>query len=243
MMWNKKETQHYIFNYHKNSLAEKNIDEIIALQERCYDYICKFLKVKMNRRIQYFLCETPEEVGKMYGDNEPGNGATKKPDKIYAVYNEKLKCIGTHEDAHIISYNTLGDPKQALLREGLAMFFDKAWWRIPNEAWVQVFISRGLYVNLSRLADNQEFYRYSEIITYPIAGSFVNYLISIFGIERFKGFYKTIDDNFDKCFLETFGKSLNHIEEEFITYIQDIKYHESIHETIRLYLKRDGLLK
>ncbi len=135
-MWNKKETEHYIFHYHKNSFAEKNIDEIMALQERCYSYICKVLKVKMDRKIQYFLCETQEEVGKMYGDNEPANGATKMPDKIYAVYNEKLKCVGTHEDAHIISYNTLGNPKQALLREGLAMFFDKVWWGIPNEAWV-----------------------------------------------------------------------------------------------------------
>ncbi len=242
-MWNKKETQHYIFHYHKNSLAEKNIDEIIALQERCYSYICKVLKVKMDRKIQYFLCESPEEVGKMYGDNEPANGATKMPDKIYAVYNEKLKIVGTHEDAHIISYNTLGNPKQALLREGLAMFFDKVWWGIPNEAWVQIFINKGLYVNLSRLADNNEFYRYSDIITYPIAGSFVNYLVSIFGMEIFKSFYKTVGDDFDKCFLEIFGVSLARIEEEFISYIRDLKYHESIHDTIRSYLKEDGFLK
>ena len=241
-MWNKKETEHYIFHYHKNSFAEKNIDEIVSFQERCYSYICKVLKVKMDRKIQYFLCESPEEVGKMYGDNEPANGATKMPDKIYAVYNEKLKIVGTHEDAHIISYNTLGNPKQALLREGLAMFFDKLWWGIPNEAWVQVFINNGLYVNLSRLADNNEFYRYSDIITYPIAGSFVNYLVSIFDIERFKDFYKTVKDDFDKCFLESFGVSLGHIEKEFLSYIRDLKYHESIRETIHSYLRKEGLL-
>jgi len=27
------------------------------------------------------------------------------PNEIYAVYNDKVKCIGFHEDAHIISYN------------------------------------------------------------------------------------------------------------------------------------------
>lgn len=242
-MWDKKKTQHYIFYYQKDSFAEKDIVEIMSLQERCYDYICEVLNVKMDRIIHYFLCESPEEVGKMCGDNEPTNGAAKVPDKIYAVYNEKVKCVGFHEDTHLISYNTLAKPKQTLVREGLAMFFDKVWWGIPNDAWVQVFINTGLYRKLSTLTDNKEFHRYSDTITYPIAGAFISYLISIFDIEKFKSFYKTVDDNFDKCFLGTFGKTLNHIEDKFTSYIQDIKYHEGIYDIIHLYLKRDGLLK
>lgn len=242
-MWNKKKTHHHIFYYYKGSLAEKDITEIMAIQESCYDYICKILKVKMNRRIHYFLYESPEEIGKIYGDNEPANGFAKMPDKIYAVYNKEVQCIGFHEDAHLISYNTLANPKQALIREGLAMFFDKVWWGIPNDAWVQVFITTRLYRKPFILTDNIEFYRYSDTITYPIAGAFVDYLISIFGIEKFKIFYKTVDDNFDKCFLEIFGKTLNHIEGKWINHIQDIKYHKGIYDIIYLYLKRYGLLK
>ncbi|MDI6851552.1 MAG: hypothetical protein QMD82_06425 [bacterium] len=46
------------------------------------------------------------------------------PNSIYAVYNEKIKCIGSHEDTQIIAYNTIVNPEQALIQEGLAMFFD-----------------------------------------------------------------------------------------------------------------------
>ena len=242
-MWMKKESQHYIFHYHKDSLAERDIPKIVSLQEVCYGYICKVLKVKMDRKIHYFLCNSPEEVGEFYGDNEPTNGFVRVPDRVYAVYNKKIKAVGFHEDTHLIAYNTIGNPRQAFLREGLAMFFDKVWWGIPNEVWVQAFIDNGLYVKLSRLTDNHEFYRYSETITYPTAGAFVDYLACIYGIDRFKVFYKSVDDDFDKCFLKTFGISLEHIENEFIRYIRSIKYHESIHNSIRVYLKKDGLLK
>ena len=242
-MWKKKKSSHYIFNYNKGSLVEKDIAEIIEIQESCYEYICEVLKVKMNRIIHYFLCESPEEVGRMYGNIEPVNGIIKMPDKIYAAYNEKVKCIGFHEDVHLIAYNTLGKPKQTLLREGLAMFFDKVWWRIQNEAWVQVYINTGLYPKLSTLTEYEEFHRYKDIITYPIAGVFVDYLISIFGIEKFKVFFKTVDENFDKCFLRTFGISLKNFEDKLTKYVKIIEYNKCIYDVIYEHLKKNRLLK
>jgi hypothetical protein len=197
----------------------------------------------MKRKIKYFLCDSPEEVGRVYGDNEPANGFAKFPDEIYAVYNEKVKCIGPHEDTHIISYNTLGNPNQPLLSEGLAMFFDKVWWGIPNEAWVKVFIAKRLYKSLSSLKDKERFYSFTDTITYPISGTFVHYLISVFGIEKFKKFYKTAGSNFDKSFLETFGISLNEFEGRMVKYIGSIEYNKSIYQTIADYLKNGGLLK
>lgn len=93
----------YVFHYHKDSLAEKDIDKIIAIQENCYSKICSTLKICPNLKIKYYLTNTPEEVGEIYGDKEPCNGFASPPDKIYAVYNDKIKCIGFHEDAHIIN--------------------------------------------------------------------------------------------------------------------------------------------
>ena len=238
-----KETEHYIFNYQKGSLAEKDIESIINLQENCYDYICKVLNVRMKRKIKYFLCESPEEVGRAYGDNEPANGFAKFPDEIYAVYNEKVKCTGPHEDAHIISYNALGNPKQPLLREGLAMFFDEVWFGIPNKAWVKVFIAKNLYKNLSLLKETKRFYDLPETITYPESGAFVHYLISVFGIEKFKEFYKTAGSDFDKSFFETFGISLNEFEDRMVRYIGNIAYNKSICKTVEDYLKKENLLK
>ncbi len=242
-MWEKEETQHYVFHYHKHSLAEKDITSIMDLQERCFDYICRILRVKMNKKINYFLCESPEEVGKLYGDDEPSNGIVKYPDTVYAVYNEDVKCVGFHEDVHLIAYNTLGNPPQALLREGLAMFFDKVWWGIPNEAWVQVFLKTGLYKTISSLKDNREFFRYSETLTYPISGAFVAYLIPVFGTEKFKNFYKIVDDDFDKSFYLTFEHNLNDVEDNFLGYIQTVHYNETLQNLVLEYLKRAGFFQ
>ena len=90
-------------------------------------------------KIEYFLCETPEDVGRIYGDNEPCNGFAAPPNKIYAVYNEKIQCIGFHEDAHIISY-TINRPDCPAIREELAMYFDRKWWGIQNLDWVGFFL-------------------------------------------------------------------------------------------------------
>ncbi|MBU5438697.1 hypothetical protein KQI42_11785 [Tissierella sp. MSJ-40] len=80
MEWINKESSHYIFHYKKSSLANKDIDKIIELQESCYKYICNILRVKTNIKINYFLCSTPGEVGEIYGDNEPANGFARMPD-------------------------------------------------------------------------------------------------------------------------------------------------------------------
>ena len=116
MEWLTKESDNYIFNYHVGSVAEKEIEKVINLQETCYDFVCSCLDVNMEVKIKYYLCNSPIEVGELYGDNEPCNGFARKPNEIYAVYNDNVKCVGFHEDAHIISYN-IAVPPQTFMRE------------------------------------------------------------------------------------------------------------------------------
>lgn len=56
---------------------------------------------------------------------------------IYAVYNDEIKCIGPHEDAHLIS-ETFRMSDLDFLCEGLAMHFDKCWWGLHFVLWVKV---------------------------------------------------------------------------------------------------------
>ena len=42
--WIKKESEHYVFNYKKNSFAELHINEIIRTQEQCFHEITSLLK-------------------------------------------------------------------------------------------------------------------------------------------------------------------------------------------------------
>lgn len=100
----KYETPNYIFHYNESSKAEQDITEIAACQELCFAHICNVLKISPPFKIEYILCDSPDEVGRIYGDDEPCSGFASPPNTIYAVYNEELQCIGFHEDSHIISY-------------------------------------------------------------------------------------------------------------------------------------------
>lgn len=241
MKWSKAESNNYIFNYHKGSIAERNMEKIIELQETCRDFICSCLNVKMKGKINYYLCESSSEVGELYGDNEPCNGFAREPNEIYAVYNEKVKCIGFHEDAHIISYN-ISTPPQTFIREGLAMFFDKVSLRIPNYSWVKFFIDNKLYVNVEDLIIDENFYKYSDLITYPIAGEFVEYLILNYGIEKFRLFYSSLKEDFETIFFNVFNISLVDANKKFVRYINSIGSNDDITNMIKSELKKRKIL-
>ena len=138
------ESEHYIFHYGANTAAARDIRKIAALQEGCFSHICAVLGLTPDFRIEYFLCDSPEEVGRIYGDADPCNGFASPPDRIYAVYNETVQCVGFHEDAHIISY-MLNRPDCPAVREGLAMYFDRRWWGIENLDWTGYYLKTGRF--------------------------------------------------------------------------------------------------
>lgn len=186
------ESEHYIFNYGANTKAEQDIAEIATYQEACFLYICNVLGVTPAFKIEYFLCDSPEEVGRIYGDNDPCNGFAAPPNRIYAVYNEQVQCIGFHEDAHIISF-TINRPKCPAITEGLAMYFDRKWWGIQNLDWTGHYLETGRYLPIDKLLDRKSFFAEDCSITYPIMGAFTDWLITTYGKERYLRFYNQQD--------------------------------------------------
>lgn len=214
-------SENYDFHFLRDSIAEKDIEEIAELQENCYKEICSYLSIQPNIRIQYYLLDTPELVGEIYGDNEPCNGFASPPDSIYAVYNEEVKCIGPHEDAHILSY-TINRPKSAFIREGLAMFFDKLWWDKTNEDWVRSFLQEKIYIDINQLLLDDVFFNYSDAITYPIAGAFTKFLLENYGINKYISLYRYTGDDFENKIKEVYKKEIDDLEKEFISSILSI---------------------
>lgn len=219
------ETEHYIFNYNPGSRAETDLMEIAACQEACFSYICGVLQVKPDFKIEYFLCETSEEVGRIYGDDEPCNGFAVMPNTIYAVYNEKIQCIGFHEDVHIISY-TVNRPDCPAVREGLAMYFDRKWWGIQNLDWVSYFLSRDMYLPIDKLLDKEAFFDGDCSITYPIMGAFTDYLIATYGIGRYMDMYRQSD--MAEAMETVYGKSPAQLNDDFVSYTRLFRVDEGL---------------
>ena len=110
------ETEHYIFRYGAGTAAERDIEKIAALQESCFSHICAVLGLTPDFRIEYFLCDSPEEVGRICGDDEPCNGFADLPNRIYAVYNDAVQCVGFHEDAQ--PHQLCPEPSDLSRRDG-----------------------------------------------------------------------------------------------------------------------------
>lgn len=227
------ETRHYIFNYNKNSKAGKDVIAIAKYQESCLKYICSVLRIYPDFKIEYYLCNTPEEVGHVYGDDEPCNGFTDLPNKIYAVYNDEVQCIGFHEDAHVISY-LINRPNSCAIREGLAMYFDRKWWGIQNLDWTGYFIKTNKFIQINQLLNDDIFFNHDCSITYPIMGAFTDWLISTYGIEKYLEFYK--QEDIINALKEIYNKTPLDMNQSFADYVNLFKIDEKIEQRMEALL-------
>lgn len=228
------ETEHYIFHYGPGGVAEAEIAQIAATQEACFRHICTVLDVKPDFRIQYFLCDSPEEVGRIYGDNDPCNGFAAPPDKIYAVYNEEVRCIGFHEDAHILSY-LINRPTCPAIREGLAMYFDRKWWGIQNLDWTGFFLKTGRYLPVDALLDKEFFCAYDCHVTYPIMGAFTQWLIGTYGMEKYLRMYRQQD--ISSAMVQIYGKTPAELNRAFTDYVRIFRIDEMLEQRMDVLLR------
>lgn len=221
------ESEHYIFHYGADTKAEQDITEIAAYQEACFRYICDVLGVTPEFKIEYYLCDSPEEVGRIYGDNDPCNGFAAPPNKIYAVYNEQVQCIGFHEDAHIISF-TVNRPKCPAITEGLAMYFDRKWWGIQNLDWTGYYIKTGRFVPVDKMLDREFFFAHDCTITYPIMGAFTDWLIATYGIESYMQMYK--QENMTEAMPLVYKKAPEELNKAFTDYVQLFRIDDALEQ-------------
>jgi len=229
------ESEHYIFNFEKGTTAERDIASIATYQERCFSSICNVLGVTPKFKIEYFLCNSPKDVGRIYGDNEACNGFVVPPNKIYAVYNESIKCIGFHEDAHLISY-IINQPDCPAIKEGLAMYFDQNWWGISNNDWTKYYIKTERYVPIERLLDKDYFFSQDCTVTYPIMGAFTEWLIAVYGIEQFLEMYR--GQNIEKSMNQVYRKSSAELNREFLSFLRLSHIDETVEREMEAKLAR-----
>ena len=240
-------SEHYIFSFPKGSLAENDIQLIVEVQEKCRNTFLAVFNVESKLTIQYYLFTTALDCGKQYRllhredylDNDPDeevNGYTSYPDKIFATYNDTIQCIGYHEDVHLLMAEQYGNLKSCFVKEGIATFFDRVWWGIDNRYWAKVIIDKGIIKDIESLYDNDEFFKYTCMYTYPIAGAFTEWLIGKIGIDEYKKYYHSF---IDKIQFPRNGYR-QHLVNEFIEYMKTIKVEKEIKDQICKCIIRNG---
>lgn len=229
------ESEHYLFHYEENTKAQADIREIAAYQECCFRYIRGVLNTIPEFKIQYFLYDSPETLGRIYGNDEPCNGFAILPDQIYAVYNEEVQCIGFHEDAHIISY-IINRPDSPAIREGLAMYFDRKWWGISNLDWTAHYLKTGRYLPVDSLLDKRTFFDADCEITYPIMGAFTDYLIATYGMDAYLSVYR--QQNMPRAMEAVYGKTPETLNRDFTDYVRLFRVDEAVEKRMEALLAK-----
>ena len=229
------ESDHYIFHYGEETKAERDIQSIADCQENCFRFICDVLGITPEFRIEYYLCDSAEEVGRIYGDNDPCNAFASPPDTVYAVYNEHIQCIGFHEDSHLISY-IINRPDCPAVREGLAMYFDRKWWGIQNMDWAGYYLKTDRFIPVDRLLDKEYFFSQECSVTYPIMGAFTDWLIALYGIRRFLEVYR--DQDIEAAMTRVYGRSPEELNRDFTSFLSLFKTDEAIQERIETKLRQ-----
>lgn len=250
------ETEHYSFHFLENSLAERDIIQIAEYQEQCYIKICDCLGITYQRKIGYWLYNSPQLIGDIFFDGVSCNGLAItntegkdigrtvslsgnqddefiiEPYSIHAVYEENIKCIGEHEDTHVISAQ-LVEPSSSFLCEGLAMFMDGKWWGIENKVWAKYYKNIGkLYLTNDIINYNEDdFYELECGKVYPISGAWTEFMFQTYGAEKYLQFYCC--EEYLQSANKIFGKSLSQIHRDFEDWLSEIVVEEETFSKIK----------
>ena len=104
-----------------------------------------------------------------------------------------------------------------LLIEGLAEYIVADPWGLELNQWVKGFMELGVFLPFKELQVDENFRRYNQIITYEEAGSFVHYLITQYGLDKFKLLYS------QPSFYTVYGKTLETLAHEWSQVIQSVE--------------------
>lgn len=227
--WLTKKSQHYVFHYFKGSLAEKDINKIVKIQEQSHRKILRILELKNKKTIKYYFYPSRKIKEKLMGDDGYGNAIwleiSKKKEvseskrfEIHVIYNNKCKLIGEHEDTHLLSLPW--GVAIFLFCEGLAEFISEKWHDRDTDSWAREYLEKDKLYSVDFLISNKNWDKVDDMIAYPQAGSFVRYLVNTYEMEKFRVVYKKlsrnkkVQENID-IIEKSYSKSIKGLEEDW----------------------------
>ena len=175
-----------------------------------------------HRKITSFIFKDNKQKGELFGSE---NADVAKP-WLYQIYTTADNYDNTlkHEIAHIFSASFgIGPFKVAYnfnpaliegIAEAAAPLYDT--WYIDQIA--SVAYNNKYSLKIESLYRGLKFFGQTSGLSYVYAGSFTNFLIVRYGINKFKEWYK------GKSFFELYGSSLTDITGKYYVYLQQLDF-------------------
>jgi hypothetical protein len=198
----KRSTEHFDVYFSEDSTAAQNIERVVAEKEEGYRQICNFLANDPQMRIRLILFEDMSRKHWATGHQGMGwaYGRT-----IVEVYNDSEQLDPFHETTHILM-GPVGSPP-ALFIEGFAVYMSQ---RLGADALEDLSGGTATIGERTRQLREQgewidldELICYTEIgsmdsrppVAYPLAASFVEFLIDTYGKDKFLQVYSTLKNS------------------------------------------------
>jgi hypothetical protein len=223
--WRSQKTEHFVFHFRPESLAEAELDSIIEEEENAYMRINNMIGW-VDQPIKMYFYNDREDKQQNINSPFPGNGfAYPEFYSVHSVYSSQTKAIGGHETAHVITYHKLGPAYVPMLSEGIAVYLSSPIDSFkPEHEKVASFLQNGDFISLDELIDSYSFGQKEATITYPSSGSFVKFLIEAYGFPRFKQFYQEAQPNNVTAKLEEiYNLSTPELEAAWIATVKDVQ--------------------
>lgn len=211
-------SQELTIYYQADSWPDKNIE--IVRQRVIYHFnsVKSFMNIKSyDTRIHLYIVESREQMKLLVG-HETNGSAFYKTHIVTGIASEKSNSIySNHEIFHVVAMNLWGVP-DIWLNEGMAVYSDNKWHGHDLFHLTKYLAENNRLVPLSRLLKN--FRKVDDLLSYPLAGSFVKYLDETYGRETVVKIWKSKTKNLKKLT----GKTIKELEIDWLTKIKTVEH-------------------
>jgi hypothetical protein len=209
-VWKTTETARFRFHYQTGSevpeWARKKNEKNLSEMEQA-------LGLRMSGKIDFYHYRNNDQKRALTGNG--GNAHVEGDHTLHTVWR-----VDRHEMVHLLM-RRLGEAESPLLGEGIAVYLAGPWRERNLDDWVRDYAKEGTLPPLSSLVSNQSFRGRSDMVTYPVSGSFAGWLIETYGMERLQKTYPRQgnlpdEERFRTHLRRTYGMPLEDLESAWL---------------------------
>jgi len=208
--WEQRETDRLVIHWESGDGPPEGAVEALETYLRTIE---DSVGVRAEQRIDFYKYKSRERKELM---TSRGTDAHSEGSAVHTV---------SWEDRHVLPYiimRRLGT-SIALFSEGIAVHLAGPWAGQDVHVVARSLAQGDQLLPLGQLLDTSSFRSFSETVTYPEAGSFVRYLVELFGMEKFKQLYPVRpQDNAQDIaarFQSVYGMSLTEAEAAWLKFL------------------------
>jgi hypothetical protein len=218
--FDKVETENFMFRFRKALISEKEMEEIIQVNEKSVRFLLDCFKDEQLTWEKVFIVYFRDYDAKLFYTHHWGKGLACDVG-IFIVHEGGVPNFGlaVHENTHqLIGSNWSGST--SFMIEGVAMYAEAlATDKDKNHLKTVQFLKENkLFPLKEMLTFSIGMPGLETEVAYPASGSFVDFLIKSYGLKTFKSIYRN-ERKEEDSWQTIFGKSLSDLEEEWLDWL------------------------